>query len=473
MAGALYRKYRSSNFSEIIGQDHITTTLQNSIDSKTFSHAYLLTGLRGVGKTSIARIFAYEINNIKPKSGEVFPDIIEIDAASNRKIDEIRDLREKVIVAPTSLDYKVYIIDEVHMLTREAFNALLKTLEEPPAHCVFILATTDYHKLPDTITSRCIRFALKSIEPAQISKHLTMIASKENIGIDADAIREIAANSSNSLRDAITILDQARNLTDKIKTSHVEIMLGIANERKISQLLEAIEQKNPRLVQDQLQEIYKAGAITEQVIKQFTQLLRQKIIDGEPSQKNKWLDMIRELMIISQYDDDKLAFEVCLLKQSLGGEEHQASNLQADNSSLDPEHIELEKKQANSPRPKAAKPTEAKTNHIDHPDLWQKVLGDLKQTNYTLYGIARMADTTVAGSEIELNLKFPFHKKQLDLQKNKKILLEILSKHNSDIKSIIVVINTENQPEVKKINSDSEQIKNVSNIFGSAEVLES
>ena len=162
MGQALYRKYRSRSLIEVVGQEHIVSTLQNALKSRQISHAYLFSGPRGVGKTSVARILAHEINELPYKDDSLELDIIEIDAASNRRIDEIRDLRDKIHIAPTSGKYKVYIIDEVHMLTKEAFNALLKTLEEPPAHCVFILATTEAHKLPATIVSRTQRFALSS-----------------------------------------------------------------------------------------------------------------------------------------------------------------------------------------------------------------------------------------------------------------------------------------------------------------------
>ena len=240
MSKALYRKYRSRSLDEIVGQPHITRILKRAIARGAAAHAYLLTGPRGVGKTSVARILAHEINGL-PYTGEATHlDIIEIDAASNNSVEDIRDLREKVQIAPVSAPKKIYIIDEVHMLSKSAFNALLKTLEEPPEHVVFILATTDADKLPATILSRVQRFNFRLISEVDAASHLRMIADAENIAIDDDALRLIAEQGQGSFRDSISLLDQMQHIAaDKITAQLIEESLGLASAREIDELLQA------------------------------------------------------------------------------------------------------------------------------------------------------------------------------------------------------------------------------------------
>lgn len=248
MAKALYRKYRSKALGEVIGQKHITDILEQALKVGRISHAYLFTGPRGVGKTSIARILAHEINKIPYSEDSVNLDIIEIDAASNNGVEDVRDLREKVQIAPVAASHKIYIIDEVHMLSKAAFNALLKTLEEPPEHVVFILATTNIEKLPATIISRTQRFAFRPINLDDIVKHLTHIAREENIEISEDALRLIAVRGDGSFRDSISLLDQLSSLIGdkqtKITDKLIEEVLGLAPSELIKQLVNSVETHN-------------------------------------------------------------------------------------------------------------------------------------------------------------------------------------------------------------------------------------
>ena len=230
MFQALYRKYRPQTFTDIVGQNHIVSVLKNAIDKDQISHAYLFYGSRGTGKTSIAKIFSNEVNGNEEYQKENV-DIIEIDAASNNGVDEVRDIKEAIKFLPTEGKYKVYIIDEVHMLTTAAFNALLKTLEEPPAHVIFILATTEIHKIPATILSRCQRFEFKNLSQEQLIDRLKYISENEGIVIEDAAIEKIATLAKGGLRDAISILDQVSNYSEKITLDHIlEVTSSISED---------------------------------------------------------------------------------------------------------------------------------------------------------------------------------------------------------------------------------------------------
>ncbi len=252
---ALYRKYRPQTFSDVVGQEHITETLQNELAEGKTVHAYLFTGTRGTGKTSCAKILAKAINCLSPKNGDpclecescrsIFEgentDIVEIDAASNNSVDSIRELRDLISFAPSSSKYRVYIIDEVHMLTISAFNALLKTLEEPPAHVVFILATTEVHKLPATILSRCQRFDFKRIDVDKICSRIQYIADKEGLTVTDDAATLIAAAADGGMRDALSILDLCASNSKNIDEATVESVCAMAGNDYLLELADCIK----------------------------------------------------------------------------------------------------------------------------------------------------------------------------------------------------------------------------------------
>jgi len=263
-----------------VGQSHITRILQRAIARGHIAHAYLLTGPRGVGKTSIARILAHEINGLPYTDESTHLDIIEIDAASNNSVEDIRDLRDKVQIAPTSSPKKIYIIDEVHMLSKSAFNALLKTLEEPPEHVVFILATTDADKLPATILSRVQRFNFRAISPRDAAKHLAFIAEQEKIAITPDALELIAEQGKGSFRDSISLLDQLRSLSDEtIDRAMVAEVLGLAQDELVEGLLAAYATADIGRAAQLIDEAEAAGTPAELLAEQLLGIARQRVVE--------------------------------------------------------------------------------------------------------------------------------------------------------------------------------------------------
>jgi len=279
---ALYRKYRSKSLADVVGQDHITDILSRALKSDRIAHAYLLTGPRGVGKTSIARILAHEINQLPYSDDSTHLDIIEIDAASNNGVEDVRDLREKVQIAPVSANKKVYIIDEVHMLTKPAFNALLKTLEEPPEHIVFILATTDVEKLPATIVSRTQRFGFRAISTKDAVKHLMHIASEENITVDDAALQLIAERGDGSFRDSISLLDQLSSLADEkqgITVELIETSLGLAPVKIVEELLTSVEKHDVTAIAKLLEQTEASGISSTTVTDQLIHILRNQAVN--------------------------------------------------------------------------------------------------------------------------------------------------------------------------------------------------
>ena len=299
MSQALYRKYRSRSLDEVLGQDHVTNILRRALEQGKIAHAYLLTGPRGVGKTSVARILAHEINNLPYDEDASHLDIIEIDAASNNGVDDIRALREKAQVAPVSAPKKIYIIDEVHMLSKPAFNALLKTLEEPPAHVVFILATTDADKLPATILSRVQQFFFRPIPVDIMARQLMTIAEKEGFSIEEDAARLIAERSRGGFRDGISMLDQLSALAsaDKpLSASDVAQYLGLSATETLENLLALYQQRDASGAQNVLGELEQTGVDPVVLSRQLLSLLRARL-----HQRPELITLVKQLIEVDRH----------------------------------------------------------------------------------------------------------------------------------------------------------------------------
>src|SRR5438128_4422795 len=316
---SLYRKWRSQTFDDLIGQEPIVRTLKNALRSGNVGHAYLFTGPRGTGKTSTARLIAKTINCTNPRDGEPCNEcqqcreitagnsfnVIEIDAASNRGIDSIRDLREKVMMPPSTGKYKVYVLDEAHMLTTEAFNALLKTLEEPPGYAIFVLATTDVHKMLPTVLSRCQRFDFKRITTRQIVDHLLFIAGQEHVKLEHSAAELIARSAAGGMRDALSLLDQAIAYSgEEILLAQVQAMLGVADPRAISRLITSIAELDSSAVLHQIHELSEAGADLRQVNAQVVEYWRALMLTKAGADAAAILDLtedeMREVKQLSQ-----------------------------------------------------------------------------------------------------------------------------------------------------------------------------
>lgn len=289
---ALYRKWRPQGFDSLVGQEAVRTALTNALETGRIAHAYLFAGPRGTGKTSTAKILAKAVNcehgptpnpcnkcqNCVRINDGTSMDVFEIDAASNRGIDEIRDLREKVAFAPVNGRYKVYIIDEVHMLTTEAFNALLKTLEEPPPHVIFILATTEPHKIPATIHSRCQRFDFKRVTDSDIVKRLREVADGSGIAADDDALQLIAVQADGGMRDALSLLDQCGVMAERVSAETVRSVLGIVGREALRELVKAVGEGNVPEALELLEALLAGGKDVKQIITELAEYLRAVLL---------------------------------------------------------------------------------------------------------------------------------------------------------------------------------------------------
>lgn len=540
---ALYRKYRPKDFDSVLGQEHVTTILKNQIINDNIAHAYLFSGTRGTGKTSTAKIFARAVNCLNNKDGnpcnecevcrgilnDTIMDVVEMDAASNNSVDDIRELREKVKYPPSKGRYKVYIIDEVHMLSKGAFNALLKTLEEPPKHLLFILATTEPQKLPATILSRCQRFDFKRISVDDIVKNMRSICDELNIDVEDKGLRLIARNSDGAMRDALSILDQCVSFSDgKITYEYILSILGTVNYDIIFEVTDAVINGNLDKTLELVEKIIRNGKDVNQFIKElilhFRNLMIAKtssnienIIDGsdemlkelkEQAESIELNDIMKAIRILSDVEvkakrssQPRIILEVGLIKII-----RSSSDIDVDN--LIEKVVRLEKiiKEGNFHTSKlhSSSNTELKTSisqentkedifkqnvqtkeeifkqdgNINNADLsfdkinsnWSNFLKSIKKEKISIHAL--LMEGKPIGFEnniltIAFEDGFAFHKDAIEKKDNKEFVETAISKYfNCDIKIKFIMAN-----EIKKIEDDQEDkkkdiIEKIKNVFG-------
>lgn len=432
MPQALYRKYRSKSLGEVVGQEHVTGILQRALAAGRVAHAYLLTGPKGVGKTSIARILAYEINKLPYDDGATHLDIIEIDAASNNGVEDIRELRDKVQIAPVSAAKKVYIIDEVHMLSKAAFNALLKTLEEPPEHAVFILATTDVDKLPATIISRTQRFSFRPITIKDAIGHLTYIAKQENIKIDDAAIELIARHGDGSFRDSISLLDQLSSLADSkqgITKELIEHTLGLAPSDLIDKLLAAYEDHSLAHIVELLDTSEQSGTQSTVLASQLIQTLRERIVE-----KPQLLPLLDQLLEVGK--SSKPAIKLLTILAAHTAPKPKTAALVAPPAEVSASVSELKKMSVAMPKKdpgaisqpmsetSAIKNSKSETpempaitgsEKLDHAGFnWNSIIDYAHQNYVAIYSVLSKCDYEIRGDTLIIYTVNNFYKKKLD-----------------------------------------------------------
>lgn len=461
---ALYRKYRSADFDEVLGQKHVSLTLQSALQRGLISHAYLFTGPRGVGKTSVARILARAVNDL-PRETDIaqFMDIIEIDAASNRGIDEIRTLRERIASAPSQLKYKVYIIDEVHMLTREAFNALLKTLEEPPSHAIFILATTESHKLPETIISRTQRFDFRPISQADLVKHLADIAKKESIDIEDGAIELLATQSRGGFRDAISLLDQISAIDQRITEQTVADFLGLSSATQVEQLIAAVLKQNTNAAMAVVENILDRGIDPINITNQLLEDVRRRLLEGldakDKSTQTRLMylaDLLIEALANFKISEHySLPLELAIYKAALPlGRVAQPAAVAAPSQA------------AQTSAPAATKKTTSDTVvNADEESLTTKALSLIKEKNTSLFAVMRGADPHIEGDRLVLTCRFSFHKERMEEAKNRALIEQIMTKvFGRDVELLCKLGGMER--EEKEVDTGTELVSSALEILG-------
>ena len=464
MSQALYRKYRSRSLNEVLGQDHVTSILRRALEQGKIAHAYLLTGPRGVGKTSVARILAHEINHLPYDDDASNLDIIEIDAASNNGVDDIRALREKAQVAPVSAPKKVYIIDEVHMLSKSAFNALLKTLEEPPEHVVFILATTDADRLPATILSRVQQFFFRPIPTEIMTRQLMNIAKKEGFAIEEDAARLIAERSRGGFRDGISMLDQLSILAtpdQPLTANMVTEYLGLSDATMLGNLLDSYPSDDNEKVLNIFQELENSGANSVIVSHQLLSIARNRL------RKNpNLIGLIQQLIEVDRHPHPDLKLLTIFMNSNSQPTEKPVATKKDTTQAASPKpaakptpikpaelakptekSIEKEEKPAEPAKKPATKPKKT-----DAPlELnWEKVIERAKEKSLGLASLLQKSQWSFDGEKLTIYAGSAFYKKKLDDAKNKPLISEIISEE-TEMDLEIDIIGEKKPPEDEKL----------------------
>ena len=475
MSNTLYRKYRPQIFAEVISQNHVKTTLANAITMDKVAHAYLFAGPRGIGKTTLARILAKALNcNEKDKlepctkcsscleiaEGRSL-DLIEIDAASNRGINEIRELREQVRVSPSKEKFKVFIIDEVHMLTNEAFNALLKTLEEPPAHAIFILATTEIHKIPETIISRCQRFDFKKIPIPETVKHLEFLVKQEGIKVEKKVIENIARFSQGYLRDAISMLGQILSLgTKEVTLEQAALVIPRSDLNEIFNFIINLFKGNTKeainLIHNYIEEGGDIEFFTREVIEYSRIILLSQVTNDwqkllweieeealnnlknslENIDSSEISSMIEYLLValtnMKSSEIIQLPLELAVIKITKDKEDDSDNQ---ESPSEKPNEVKVE----NKPEEKVEDKVEEKTEEIPVTKSnikiskvikkWPQIIKSLKEYNQSLSSFLKTGKPlSIEGNKLIIGFKYAFHLERVQEDKNKKNVEEVLNK---------------------------------------------
>jgi len=476
MSSVLYRKYRSQNFDELIGQEQVTKILKNAVKANQLSHAYLFVGSRGTGKTSTARILAKAINCEKPlKDGNPcgkcsicksitdgnFLDLIEIDAASNRGIDQIRELKEKIEFSPTKGNYKVYIVDEVHMLTTEAFNALLKTLEEPPEHVIFILATTEVHKLPPTILSRCQRYDFRLGTDDEIKEVIERSAKGEGVSIEEDAMKLLVSNARGSYRDALSLLDVvfsgASGKDKKITEEEVRSLLGLPDIEMVDQLLTGLVDNDPKKALKLIAYIEEKGVNLQQFAAYTLEILREALVAKiqneeleyqffeKVSQKDilrfvkAFLDIERSLKGSS---NQSLIIEMIIPEFCTNQEDKEEEEEEEEEEDISDEYLSKEKRKK--------KNADVSISFNDIKKDWYKVANAIKPVHKHLYAfLGTSKPIKFEKGKLYIEVPFQFYKDQIDSSESKGAIDKVLKDIFYVSFDIICTVNEATKPRMR------------------------